>query len=91
MSFKKCWDDFYSLDGTGGDSAPEGTAAEWREIVTAIRARASDCPGVRLGMIYSTNNTRFYSPRNSEDYGRYYTDAEIDALATEIESVLGEN
>ncbi len=91
MNFKKHSDDWYYLDGTSGDSIPEGTAAEWRELVAGIRARASECPGVRLGFSYGLNYSRFYSPRNSENYGRHYTDAEIDAIATEVEQVLSEN
>jgi hypothetical protein len=91
MKFKQINENIYWLEGTGGDCNPEGTASEWREIVAAIRARKSAVAGIRLGMTYFQGNTLLYNTRNSEDYGRYYTDAEIDALATEIESVLGEN
>ncbi len=91
MSFKRINEDIYWLEGTGGDCNPEGTAAEWREIVAAIRARKSAVPGIRLGMTYFRGKTLLYNTRNSEDYGRCYTDAEIDALAIEIERVLNES
>ncbi len=59
----ECQDDWYVVDGSGAQ--PEGTAAEWRLVVDAIKAKRSEQPGRRIGVtVYDDGRVKFLSPRN---------------------------
>lgn len=61
---KSKWlDDWYVVDGSWAQ--PEGTAAEWRMVVDAIKVKRSDRPGRRIGVtVHDDGRVKFYSPRN---------------------------
>jgi hypothetical protein len=62
---RKCeWlDDWYVVDGSLAQ--PEGTAAEWRMVMDAMRRKRSERPGRRIGVtVYDDGRVKFYSPRN---------------------------
>lgn len=49
----------------GSWAQPEGTAAEWRMVVDAIKVKRSDRPGRRIGVtVHDDGRVKFYSPRN---------------------------
>lgn len=59
-------DDWYVVDGAPFGQ-PEGTAADWTQIITLLESRVSDEPAKLVGVRFRGEHALLYSPRNACD------------------------